>query len=144
MHDKQLDGFLGEWTLVPHLCSYEVGQPPKQGLYRIEWSNDLLVCSLSWVSTDNTKHQTTYLTKPDGVARPYTTSDLADTILTRLSDDHTLDTAVMKADIVVSFARRILAENQTQMTITQSGFTPEGKGFANHSVYHRQRPLSGC
>ncbi|GGG14968.1 hypothetical protein [Paenibacillus abyssi] len=137
MLSEAIRWFVGEWQFIPGQSKYEMGILPKQARYRIEPAGDGLSFTAEWVTPADKAYQVTYQSIPDGKPYPYDNPSLADTISTNLIDPHTLDTAVIKDHIIVSYARRTLSNDGRLMTVTQSGFTADGRSFDNLSVYKK-------
>lgn len=133
----EVSGFVAEWILVTEKSQYEVGQPPSQGRYTVCWSGDSLVFTAVWAAADGQSYQSVYSSIPDGNLHPFDSSDVADTISTKVIDELTMDTAVFKGQVMVSYARRTLSEDGKLMTVEQQGFRPDGSAFSNRSVYER-------
>ncbi|XEC93085.1 hypothetical protein AB6A23_17090 [Paenibacillus tarimensis] len=137
MANVNIRPFLGEWKLIPEQSRYEMGHPPKKAFYRIQPKNEQFSFTAEWTTEDDNRFQVTYYSVPDGKSYPYGNPRLADTISSRLLDGRTLDTAVSKDNIVISYARRTLSDDHGVMTVTQTGFTPDGKPYSNLSVYRK-------
>lgn len=137
MSIDEVSGFIADWILLTEKSQYEVGQPPKQGRYTVRWSGDSLEFIAVWSAEDGHSYQSVYCSIPDGDLHPFERSEVADTISTKVIDEHTMDTAVFKGQVMVSYARRTLSEDGKLMTVEQQGFRPDGSSFSNRSVYER-------
>jgi hypothetical protein len=129
--------FVGDWAFVQEEAHYEVGQPPLEGKYRIHPIGEMLEITAEWTAADGQNYSVVYHSIPDGEQHPYENSTVADTISTKLVDETTMDTAVFKDEVMVSYARRTLSEDGHRMTVEQQGFRPDGSSFSNRSVYVR-------
>lgn len=132
------DAFLGHWDMDPAENRYEAGQPPLSGSYTIEPEGAAYLFKMAWTSADGQPFQMDYRTTPDCVAYPYENPAVADTIKTTRVDAYTLDTETTKSGKVIVTGRRVLSPDGQTMTITQSGFLPDGTAFTNRSVYRRK------
>ena len=130
--------FLGTWKLDPTQSRYEFGTPPQSGLYRIEPDGDELKFSVEWVGDDGKSYQISFSGIPDGKDYAYENPAIADTVSFTQVDKTTLDSTSKKDDRVILHANRVLSEDGTEMTITQSGTTPDGKSYSNIAVYYKQ------
>ena len=133
------DPFVGTWHLDPTRCEYEIGAPPRSATYRIEPDGEALVFTIDWVGADGNAAHVVYHSIPDGRQHPYPDNpDVADSVLTRRVDAHTMDTTSWKSGVVTGQARRGLSADGQTLTITQSGTTDDGITYRNLSVYVRQ------
>ena len=138
------DLFVGIWELDPSQSDYQIGTPPQSGLYRIapDANGNGYMISMSWTDAQGREFYAAYSAMPDGVRYAYENSEVADFIsMTRL-DDYTLDSAIYKGGERIAYSVRVLSDDGQTMTITQSGFTPDGTPFDNRSVYVRQPAVS--
>ena len=131
--------FLGAWRLRADASRYELGQPPREAVYQIERDGEWLLFAARWIGADGRRLEMSFAGLPDGEPHDYDDPAVADTITTRLVDARTLETVAVKDGRDVAVGRRTLSEDGATMTVTQSGTTPEGKPFANVSVYDRIR-----
>ncbi|MEP7293993.1 MAG: hypothetical protein ABI835_19560 [Chloroflexota bacterium] len=139
-NDPSYDRFVGLWELDPAQSDYQVGTPPQTGLYRIapDAKGTGYMISMNWTDAQGRESYAAYTALPDGVQYAYENSDVADFIsMTRL-DEYTLDSAIIKGGRRIAYSLRELSDDGQAMTITQSGFAPDGTPFDNRSVYVRQ------
>ncbi len=139
MAKVECHSFVGDWTFIVSEAKYEVGQPPQEGMYRIHPLGETLVFTVEWTAADGQSYAVTYHSVPDGELQPYENTAVADTISTKMVDAQTMDTAVFKDEVMVSYARRTLSEDGMRMTVKQQGYRPDGRSFMNQSVYHKTR-----
>jgi len=126
--------FVGTWELVASLSRYESGAPPKSGIYRIEPEANGLHFTIDWVDADD---------KAQHVAHTLEFDETGDVTL-RLIDGSTLDTEVKREGAMTLHARRVLSEDGSSMTITQSGTSAEGEPFSNVASYRRTDRAGGA
>lgn len=131
--------FLGAWRLRAGASRYELGPPPREAVYQIERDGEWLLFAARWIGADGRRLEMSFAGVPDGEPHAYEDPAVADTITTRLVDARTLETVAAKDGRDVAVGRRVLSDDGATMTVTQSGTTPEGKPFANVSVYDRIR-----
>ena len=132
------DAFLGHWEMDPAENRYEAGQPPQSGSYTIEPDGESYLFKMAWTNVEGQPFEMEYRTTPDGIVYPYENPAVADTIQTTRVDAYTLDTETTKAGKVIAAGRRVLSPDGQTMTITQSGFRPDGTRFLNRSLYRRK------
>jgi hypothetical protein len=131
------DPFLGLWQLIPEKSVYEHGEPPIGGNYTIEIQGDGYLIHMQWETFYGAWSEMSYTAVPDGQDHHYDDPVVADSISMTRIDEHTLDSDAKKGDSVVAHARRTLSDDLREMTVVQSGISPEGDTFRNLSVYRR-------
>jgi hypothetical protein len=132
-----LDAFLGVWRIIPAESRYELGSPPREAVYEIDRDGEWLLFSGRWTAADGRRLEMSFAGVPDGEPHAYDDPAVADTLTTTLVDARTLDTTVTKDGRMTAVGRRVLSEDGATLTVTQSGTTPDGRPFANVSVYAR-------
>ena len=132
------DAFLGHWEMDPAENRYEAGQPPQSGSYTIMRVGADYRFLMAWTNAEGQPFEMEYRTTPDGTAYPYENPAVADTIKTTRVDAYTLDTETTKDGKVIATGRRVLSTDSHAMTVTQSGFRPDGTAFTNRSIYRRK------
>lgn len=131
--------FVGTWQLDPTQSRYEFGHPPKQGTLVFHIDGQHLRYSMDWVTATDQALTLTMEVLPDGQAHPYADNPaVADATRYTMINAFTLDSEAIKQGQVVAYARRIISSDGQTMAIVQSGKTPTGEAFNNHSVYHRR------
>ena len=130
--------FFGTWKLDPTQSQYEFGAPPQSGIYKIEPDGNKLIFSIDWVADDGKSYQLTYSGIPDGKDYAYENPAIVDAMSLTQVDESRLDSTSKKDGHVILHASRVLSENRTEMIVTQSGTTPDGKPYSNVSVYFKQ------
>lgn len=131
------DPFVGIWILDPAHNQYQFGTPPQQGTYTIQATSNSYHIIMEWTGADGQPMQAAYDSIPDGQDHPFEGSVAVDALCTTRVDEYTLDTVSKKDGKILASGRRVLSKNQQQMTVTQSGLTPDGAEFRNISVYFR-------
>ena len=132
-----IDAFCHTWRLRPAESRYEHGAPPREAVYRIERDGPWLLFAARWVDAHGRRLEMSFAGIPDGRQYAYEDPSVADTLTTTLVDARTLDTVIEIKNRVVGTGRRVLSEDGRTMTVTQSGTTPDGRPFANVSIYER-------
>ncbi|MCB9449981.1 MAG: hypothetical protein H6672_00990 [Anaerolineaceae bacterium] len=93
---------------------------------------------MKWRTAAGQDMEMAYDSIPDGQLYPTDPATGVDSMsMTRVSDRQ-LDSDARKGDVVVAYATRILSDDGDQMTVKQSGKTPEGHEFTNTSLYVRR------
>ena len=137
MADTPHDRFLGHWTLDPSSCAYQQGEPPAEGSYTIREEGAELVFDMEWTDQAGQHHTASFRGKPDGVAVPFTGTDLIDSFaITAESASELNSSAYLKGDKLMQ-ATRTLVDEET-MRITQTVYLPDGTAPTNRSLYYRR------
>ena len=135
----QAYNFLASWQLFPEKGSYENGNRPKSGIYKIENSSSKkeLLISLNWVTLENQAFTFEYSAAADGEAHPFTDRDFAETITADFIDALCLEITFYKSNERVLSVRHELQPNG-YLKVVQQGTTSEGKSYINSEIYHKQ------
>ena len=105
----------------------------------MEPENEGVKVTMIWKTAEDQSVVMSYFGIPDGKDYPYEDNPaLADAMSMTRVDAHTLDSTTKKDGQVILYARRMLSEGGTVMTVTQSGPTPDGGQYSNVSVYNKQ------
>ena len=132
------DAFLGTWLLDPTRCDYEFGEPPDSGSYRLEATETGYLISMTWITAAGEAHSMAYKATPDGKQYPYENPAVAEAASMTRVGERQLDSATFKGGQQIAHAARFLSADEQSMTVIQSGFGPDGKGFRNTAVYIKQ------
>jgi hypothetical protein len=135
----QAYNFLASWQLFPEKGSYEFGDRPKSGQYRMESvENDrLLSINMNWVNLENQAFASAYTVVPDGKEHSFENPEIADTIKASFIDGLTFETEFLKEKSPILQIRNELMPNG-YMKITQKGVTPQQRAYTNVEYYHKQ------
>lgn len=132
------DAFVGTWEMLPEKNDYQLGEPPQSGLYTIAAANGGYQITMAWRDVEGVAKEAAYHGIADGIDYPLEPETGLDSMsMTRVSEKQ-LDSDAKKGDVVVAYASRILSDDGQQMTVTQSGMTPQGEPFTNTSIYMRR------
>ncbi len=135
----QLYNFLGSWQLFPEKGSYESGDRPKSGIYKIEApeNSKQLVVSHSWVSIQNQAFTAEFEIKAGNEMQKFPNLDLAEQVQVSFIDSISFEMHFYKGGQVVLHIVHEIQPNG-YLKITQQGFSKEGKTYTNTEIYHRQ------
>lgn len=131
--------FLASWQLFPEKGSYEFGERPKSGIYKIESvgeSKELLIHH-NWVTLENQAFASDYKVIADGNLNDFENKDLADEVQVNFPDGITFEIHFYRAKQVVLHVVHEIMPNG-YLRIIQQGFTPEGNAYTNTEIYHKQ------
>mgnify|MGYP000910914159 FL=1 len=135
----QAYNFLASWQLFPEKGTYEFGDRPKSGQYRMESiENDrALSIHMSWVTLENQAFSSSYIVVPDGREHSFENPEIADTIKASFVDGITFETEFFKKNEPVLQVRNEIMPNG-YMKITQKGITRDQRHWTNVEYYHKQ------
>ena len=136
--------FIASWQLFPEKGTYEFGNRPKSGIYKIEATAEKkeISISMNWVTLENQAFSSQYNLIADGEMHPFIGEDaaadaFADSIKAVFIDALHFETFFYKNNIAVLEVVNELLPNG-YLRITQKGTTPEGQPYTNTEIYHKQ------
>ena len=80
------DRYPGTWLLVPELCLYEEGEPPRSGLYRISQQAGEVSISIAWQAQDGSEHEVEFGGPHDGSRQASESPGATHFSITRVND----------------------------------------------------------
>jgi hypothetical protein len=135
----QAYNFLASWQLFPEKGTYEHGERPKSGIYKIESvpeSKELLVYH-NWVTLENQAFASNYKILADGNLNDFANLQLADKVQAEFPDGISFSIHFYKkGEVVLHVAHEILPNGY--LKITQQGYKENGMSYTNAEVYHKQ------
>jgi Protein of unknown function (DUF2452) len=135
----QAYNFLASWQLFPEKGTYEHGERPKSGIYKIEAvpeSKELLVYH-NWVTLENQAFASNYKILADGNLNDFANLQLADKVQSEFPDGISFSIHFYKkGEVVLHVAHEILPNGY--LKITQQGYKENGMSYTNAEVYHKQ------
>ena len=135
----QAYNFLASWQLFPEKGTYESGERPKSGIYKIESPENKRELSFnhSWVSLDNKAYTSEYTIAADGDLHTFDDHQLADEVQVSFIDSISFDLHFYKSrQVVLHVVHEILPNGY--LKITQQGFQSDGSPYTNVEIYHKQ------
>jgi len=135
----QAYNFLASWQLFPEKGTYESGERPKSGIYKIESPENKRELSFnhSWVSLDNKAYTSEYTIAADGDLHTFDDHKLADEVQVSFIDSISFDLHFYKSrQVVLHVVHEILPNGY--LKITQQGFQSDGSHYTNVEIYHKQ------
>jgi hypothetical protein len=135
----QAYNFLASWQLFPEKGTYEFGDRPLSGIYKMETVENerLLSVSMNWVTLENQAFESKYIIVPDGQEHSFENPEIADSIKASFTDGITFETQFYKDHHPVLQVMHEIMPNGF-LKITQKGITPEQKAYTNVEFYHKQ------
>ncbi len=135
----QAYNFLAAWQLFPEKGTYENGERPKSGIYKIEAvpnSKELLIYH-NWVTLENQAFASTYKINADGDLNDFTNHELADKVQAVIPDGITFEIHFYKkGEVILHVVHEILPNGY--LKVTQQGYKENGTAYTNADVYHKQ------
>jgi hypothetical protein len=132
------DEFIGKWRLQPQRSRYEVGDPPRSGLYTISGRGERYLFEIEWQGADGQNMSTSYTATPNGRKVAYENPQIAEFVSLTRVDELTLDSESFKDGARIAHARRELLDDGQLMRVTQSGPGPQGDWFDNVAYYEKE------
>lgn len=131
--------FTGSWQLFPEKGTYESGNRPKSGIYKIEAAEnkDEISISTNWVTLENQAFAAAYKIVADGQLHAFADADVAEEVKTVFINSICFETSFYRnKEIVLEVVHQLLPNGY--LSVTQKGFTAEQKPYVNTEVYHKQ------
>jgi hypothetical protein len=135
----QAYNFLASWQLFPEKGSYEYGERPRSGTYKMEAVENqrLLAVTMNWVTLQNQAFESSYTTVPDGQEHTFENTEIADHIKATFVDGITFETVFYRNKEQVLLVTHEIMPNG-YLRITQKGSTPDQQAYTNIEYYHKQ------
>jgi len=135
----QAYNFIASWQLFPEKGTYELGNRPKSGIYKIETTPNKkeLTVSLNWVTLENQAFTSSYTLNVDGEEIPFEDKEIADAIKANFKDALNFEVHFIKKGSPAIIVLNELMPNG-YLKITQKGVTPNGLAYTNTEIYHKQ------
>jgi predicted transcriptional regulator len=131
--------FIASWQLFPEKGTYEYGNRPKSGIYKIEAtdSKEEITVSTNWVTLENQAFASQYNLIADGVLHDFSEADFADGIKANFMDALNFEILFYKnGALVLEVLNELLPDGC--LSITQKGFTDLQQKYTNKEVYYKQ------
>src|SRR6266700_4094381 len=135
----QAYNFLASWQLFPEKGTYEFGDRPRSGIYKMESIENqrLLAISMNWVTLENQAFESSYTILPDGQLHTFDNPEIADSVKSSFADGITFETQFYKKDTpVLQVVNEIMPNGY--LRVTQKGLTAKLHGYTNIEYYHKQ------
>lgn len=135
----QAYNFLASWQLFPEKGTYENGERPKSGIYKIEAVPDQkeLVIHHNWVTLENNAFTSSYRLLADGALNAFENHELADQAQALFPDGITFEIHFYrKGEAVLHIVHEIMPNGY--LRITQQGVKDNGEPYTNAEIYHKQ------
>lgn len=135
----QVYNFLASWQLFPEKGTYEQGERPKSGTYKIESPEGKkeLIISHNWVTLGNQAFASEYRMNADGGLNSFDQHDLADQVQVIFTDSISFEVHFYKkGEATLHIVHEIMPNGY--LKITQQGVKDDGASYTNTEIYHKQ------
>jgi hypothetical protein len=135
----QAYNFLGSWQLFPEKGTYEFGERPRSGIYRIESAEDKkqLTITHSWVTIQNEGFTSAYTIEGISDIQPFADKQLADEVQLSFIDSLSFELHFYRSGQVVLHIVHELMPNG-YLKITLQGNRDDGTTYTNQEIFHKQ------
>lgn len=135
----QAYNFLASWQLFPEKGTYEFGDRPKSGIYKIEAPSEKreLYIQHNWVSLENKAFNAEYRVIADGELNPFENDGFADRAQVVFPDGIRFEIHFYRAGQASLHVIHEIMPNG-YLKITQQGFRSDGSAYTNIEIYHKQ------
>ena len=135
----QAYNFLYSWQLFPEKGTYEKGERPKSGTYKIgstESRNELNI-EMNWVTLENQAFSSTYSLIADGTFQPIVNDQIADKAKVNFIDSISFEIHfILAGEQTLTISHEIMPNGY--LKVTENGHLEEGTVYKNISLYHKQ------
>lgn len=135
----QAYNFLASWQLFPEKGSYEFGERPKSGIYKIEavpGTKDLLI-SDNRTSLENQGFHSSYRVRADGDLNEFEKPEIAEQVQAIFPDSISFEIHFYKnGKVELHIIHEIMPNGY--LKITQQGTRPDSTPYTNTEIYHKQ------
>ncbi len=131
--------FLAAWQLFPEKGSYEMGERPKSGIYKIEAIADTKDLNIyhNWVSLENKAFASAYKINADGGVNDFEKLEVAEKVQASFPDSISFEIHFYKkGEVVLHVFHEILPNGY--LKITQQGVNDDETTYTNSEIYHKQ------
>lgn len=135
----QAYNFLASWQLFPEKGTYENGDRPKSGIYKIEAIPDSKELKIfhNWVTLENQAFSSVYTLLADGVLNDCSNTALADKVEAHFPDGISFEIHFYKkGEVVLHVVHEIMPNGY--LRITQQSHKEDGTPYTNTEIYHKQ------
>jgi hypothetical protein len=125
--------------LFPEKSSYEWGERPKSGIYKIEATETKkeLKISHNWVTLENQAFAAAYSLLADGELNEFPNQEWADLVQARFADSISFEVHFYReGQVILHVVHEIMPNGY--LKITQQGKKDNGTAYTNTEIYHKQ------
>lgn len=133
--ETDTDRFIGTWQLIPELCQYQDGHPPKTGTYAIRCDDTDVHMDVTWVDDRDKCHEMSYGGPMDGTVVALRGGKL-EASYTRI-DRSRLDSSAYFNGRETSYAHRKASRDGDLMVVMIVHHHKDERSTRNFQVYRR-------
>ena len=135
----QVYNFLASWQLFPEKGSYEAGERPRSGIYRLESMADSkrLRVQHNWVTLEGQAFESLYELEADGQLHPFADHGLADHAQVSFGDSISFSIHFYRGGRATLHILHEIMPNG-YLKLTQQGEREDGSTYTNSEFYHKQ------
>ena len=135
----QAYNFLASWQLFPEKGTYEWGERPKSGIYKIEagLAPKELTIYHNWVSLESQAFSSAYTILADGNLNPFTDTQLAEQAQAVFPDSISFEVHFYrKGEALLHIIHEIMPNGYLRISL--QGVREDGTAYTNTEIYHKQ------
>jgi hypothetical protein len=134
----QAYNFLASWQLFPEKGTYEFGERPKSGIYKIESAGEKQIrIEHNFISLENQGFSASFNLIADGELHVFDQKEMADEVQAKFPDGISFEIHFYKGgQSILHIVHEILPNGY--LRVTQQGASPDGKAYTNSEIYHKQ------
>ncbi|MEY4335354.1 MAG: hypothetical protein RLZZ45_273 [Bacteroidota bacterium] len=135
----QAYNFLFSWQLFPEKGTYEKGERPKSGIYKLSSAGERnhLRVEMNWVTLENLAFEAAYTVLADGQKNAMLDGAIASEAIVNFIDSINLEIQLfLEKEGVLAIHHEIMPNGF--LKVTEKGYLENGDPYTNVSVYHKQ------
>lgn len=135
----QAYNFLASWQLFPEKGTYEQGDRPKSGTYKVEAVDGKkeLIISHNWVTLENQAFTSQYHLLADGGLNAFEQHDFAEKVQVIFPDSISFEIHFYKkGEVVLHTVHEIMPNGYLKVSV--QGTKEDGTTYTNNEMYHKQ------
>lgn len=135
----QAYNFIASWQLFPEKGTYEFGNRPKSGIYKIEATQEKkeIAITINWVTLENQAFTSAYTLHSGGEVMPFADTAIADSVAASFIDALNFEVQFMKdGQPVITVLNELMPNGY--LKVSQQGSRPDGTAYTNIEIYHKQ------
>jgi hypothetical protein len=135
----QAYNFLYSWQLFPEKGTYEKGDRPKSGIYKLSTAGEKnqLKVEMNWVTLENQAFESQYTVCADGQRNMVTEAEAVSEALVNFIDSINFEIRLFFSnDEILTIHHEIMPNGY--LKVTEKGHLDNGNPYTNISIYHKQ------
>lgn len=131
--------FLYSWQLFPEKGTYEKGERPKSGIYKlsVEQASGKLLVESNWVTLENQAFSSSYSVSADGDFHPFQDEEMGKRCMVRFIDSISFEILIqLSEEKHISILHEIMPNGY--LKLTEKGTPEVDEAYTNISYYHKQ------